>query len=74
MEVTDKTDIAKIKEPTRGKKMNAEEFALEREKLFKEMQENSSGGNRIMIRNWQEKNMVKEALWNYQSAFFMTKK
>ncbi len=51
LEVSPKTDVAKIKEPTKGKKLTADEFAKEREKLFSEMQQNSGGGNRIMIRN-----------------------
>lgn len=51
LEISPKTDVAKIKEPTKGKKLTADEFAKEREKLFSEMQQNSGGGNRIMIRN-----------------------
>lgn len=51
LEVSPKTDVAKIKEPTKGKKLTQDEFSKEREKLFSEMQQNSGGGNRIMIRN-----------------------
>lgn len=51
IEVSPKTDIAKIKEPTKGKKMTPEEFAREREKLFKDMQQNNGGpGPRMDIR------------------------
>ncbi|HLF45758.1 MAG TPA: GLPGLI family protein [Chitinophagaceae bacterium] len=50
IEVSTKTDVAKIKEPTKGKKLTAAEFAKEREKLFSEMQQ-SGGGNMRVIRN-----------------------
>lgn len=49
IEFTAKVDAAAIKEPTKGKKITADEFAKEREKLFKEMQEHG-GGRRINIR------------------------
>jgi len=54
IEVNPKVDIAKIKEPAKGKKATAEEFAKEREKLFQEMQQNGPPGGpgmRINIRN-----------------------
>jgi GLPGLI family protein len=52
LEVTPKTDVAKIKEPSKGKKATPEEFAKEREKLFQEMQQNGGGGGmRFNIRN-----------------------
>lgn len=53
IEVSPKVDIAKIKEPSKGKKTTAEEFAKEREKLMQEMQQNGPGGPgmRINIRN-----------------------
>ena len=44
-----KVDLPVIKEPTKGKKLTPEEFAKEREKLFKEMQERG-GGQRTIIR------------------------
>ena len=44
-----KTDLAAIKEPSKGKKLSPEEFAKEREKLFKEMQDHG-GGQRFNIR------------------------
>jgi GLPGLI family protein len=50
VEISEKTDAAKIKEPTKGKKVTAEEFAKEREKLFSEMQQNG-GGMRMNIRS-----------------------
>lgn len=49
LEVVTKVDADAIKEPSKGKKLTPEEFAKEREKLFKEMQENG-GGRRINIR------------------------
>ena len=53
IEISPKVDVAKIKEPTKGKKATAEEFAKEREKLMQEMQQNGGGpgGMRINIRN-----------------------
>lgn len=49
LEVITKVDETSIKEPSKGKKLTPEEFAKEREKLFKEMQEHG-GGQRINIR------------------------
>ena len=49
--VNEKTDVAKIKEPTKGKKLTPEEFAKEREQLYKDMQQSSGGNMRINIRN-----------------------
>jgi GLPGLI family protein len=52
IEINPKVDVAKIKEPAKGKKATAEEFAKEREKLFQEMQQNGGGpGMRFNIRN-----------------------
>ena len=54
IEITPKTDIAKIKEPTKGKKVTQDEFNKEREKLMEEMQRNGPGGPggmRINVRN-----------------------
>lgn len=51
VEVSPKTDVAKIKEPVKGKKVTAEEFAKEREKLFQDMQQNGGGGFRMNIRS-----------------------
>ena len=55
VQLTPKVDAALIKEPTKGKKMTPDEFAKEREKLFKEMQQNGGGGQRFNIRTNQEK-------------------
>ena len=49
--VSEKTDVAKIKEPTKGKKMTPDEFNKEREQLYKDMQQNGGGNMRVNIRN-----------------------
>jgi GLPGLI family protein len=52
VEISPKVDVAKIKEPTKGKKATPEEFAKEREKLMQEMMQNGGGpGMRVNIRN-----------------------
>jgi len=53
IEISPKVDVAKIKEPTKGKKATPEEFAKEREKMMQEMMQNGGGpgGMRINIRN-----------------------
>jgi GLPGLI family protein len=54
IEISPKVDVTKIKEPSKGKKVTAEEFAKEREKLMQEMMQNNGGGGpgmRINIRN-----------------------
>ena len=51
VEVSAKTDVAKIKEPGKGKKVTPDEFAKEREKLFQDMQQNGGGGMRMNIRS-----------------------
>ena len=54
IEISPKVDVAKIKEPSKGKKVTADEFAKEREKLMQEMMQNNGGGGpgmRINIRN-----------------------
>jgi len=53
IEISQKVDVAKIKEPTKGKKATPEEFAKDREKLMQEMMQNGGGpgGMRINIRN-----------------------
>ena len=52
IEISPKVDIAKIKEPSKGKKVTTEEFAKEREKLMQEMMQNGGGpGMRVNIRN-----------------------
>jgi GLPGLI family protein len=47
IEVSQKADVAIIKEPKKGKKVTAEEFTKEREKIMEEMQRNG-GGRRVM--------------------------
>lgn len=52
IEVSEKTDLAVIKEPTKGKKLSAEAFAKERDKMMEEMQRNTGGrGQTIRISN-----------------------
>jgi len=52
IEVSDKTDLAAIKEPTKGKKLSADAFAKERDKMMEEMQRNNGGrGQTIRISN-----------------------
>jgi GLPGLI family protein len=50
LEITAKADLKEIKEP-KGKKITVEEFAKEREKMMKEMEENSGGNFQMRIRN-----------------------
>lgn len=47
LEVTPKIDLAKIKEPTKGKKVTPEEFVKERERLMSDMQMNGGGNFNI---------------------------
>jgi GLPGLI family protein len=47
-EISEKADLADIKEPTKGKKVTPDEFKAEREKLMNEMQKNSKGLGRVM--------------------------
>ena len=52
IEISPKLDVAKVKEPSKGKKSTAEEFAKEREKLMQDMMKNGGGpGMRVNIRN-----------------------
>lgn len=52
VEISPKVDVAKVKEPSKGKKATAEEFAKEREKMMQEMMQNGGGpGIRVNIRN-----------------------
>lgn len=44
--ISEKADVAAIKEPTGKKHLTPEEFKKERDKMMKEMQENMGGGNR----------------------------
>ena len=49
--ISEKTDIAGIKEPTGKKHFTPEEFRKERDKMMKEMEENNQGGRRIIRMN-----------------------
>jgi GLPGLI family protein len=52
LEIAPKVDVAKVKEPSKGKKTTPEEFTKEREKMMQEMQRNGGpGGMRINVRN-----------------------
>jgi GLPGLI family protein len=52
VEISPKIDVAKVKEPSKGKKATPEEFAKEREKMMQEMMRNGGGpGMRVNIRN-----------------------
>jgi hypothetical protein len=48
VEVSPKVNIASIKEPKGGKKITAEEYNKERDKLMEEMRRNNPGGNRTI--------------------------
>ncbi|MCX6319142.1 MAG: GLPGLI family protein [Bacteroidetes bacterium] len=49
--MSEKADVASIKEPTGKKHYTPEEFKIERDKMMKEMQENMGGGNRQLRLN-----------------------
>jgi GLPGLI family protein len=49
LSIAGKTDLAIIKEPTGKKRYTQPEFAKEREKMLKEMQENNHGGRRVRM-------------------------
>lgn len=52
IEVSEKVDLSAIKEPTKGKKVTADEFAKERDKMMKEMMRNNGGrGRTIRVTN-----------------------
>jgi GLPGLI family protein len=51
IEISPKTDLASIKEPTGKKKYTPEEFRKERDKMMEEMQRNNPGGNRVIRMN-----------------------
>lgn len=46
--ISEKADLAVIKEPTGKKHFTPEEFRKEREKMLEEMQKNNQGGNRVI--------------------------
>lgn len=49
--ISEKADLAVIKEPAGKKHYTPAEFRKEREKMMKEMQENNQGGNRVIRMN-----------------------
>jgi len=49
--ISEKADLAAIKEPTGKKRYTAAEFKEEREKMLKEMNQNNNGGRRIIRMN-----------------------
>jgi len=49
--ISEKADLAIIKQPTGKKQYTPAEFRAEREKMLKEMQRNNQGGNRIIRMN-----------------------
>jgi len=52
IEISPKVDVAKVKEPSKGKKATPEEFTKEREKMMQEMMQNGGGpGGMRVIRN-----------------------
>lgn len=46
--VSEKADLATIKEPTGKKHLTPQEFRKERDKMMEEMQKNNMGGNRVI--------------------------
>jgi GLPGLI family protein len=46
--ISEKADLALIKEPTGKKHYTPEEFRKERDKMMKEMEQNNQGGNRVI--------------------------
>lgn len=49
--IADKADLASIKEPSGKKRYSPAEFRAEREKMLKEMEQNSGGGHRVIRMN-----------------------
>jgi GLPGLI family protein len=49
LEISPKVDVASIKEPSKGKKVTASEFANERVKMMSEMQKNNQGRNSFFV-------------------------
>src|SRR5258705_5017911 len=49
--ISEKAELATIKEPTGKKHYTPEEFKKERDKMMEEMQKNSQGGNRMIRMN-----------------------
>ncbi len=49
--ISEKVDLAVIKEPTGKKRYTQAEFRKERDKMMEEMQRNNQGGNRVIRMN-----------------------
>lgn len=49
--ISEKADLASIKEPSGKKRYTQEQFKEEREKMFKEMEQNNGGGRRVIRMN-----------------------
>ncbi|MFN8288620.1 MAG: GLPGLI family protein [Chitinophagaceae bacterium] len=49
--ISDKADLASIREPAGKKRYTPEQFREEREKMFKEMDQNNGGGRRVIRMN-----------------------
>lgn len=49
--ISEKADLASIKEPSGKKRYTAAEFKAEREKMLKEMEQNNGGGRRVIRMN-----------------------
>ena len=49
--ISEKADLATIKEPTGKKHYTPNEFKKERDKMMEEMQKNNQGGNRVIRMN-----------------------
>ncbi len=52
IEISAKVNLKKIKPPSEGKKITAEEFVIERDKLMEEMKKNMPGDGQIRIRRF----------------------
>ena len=50
LSISEKADVASIKEPSGKKHYTPDEFNKEREKMMDEMQKNNQGGDRMFIR------------------------
>lgn len=49
--ISEKADLASVKEPSGKKRYTPEQFKEEREKMFKEMEQNNGGGRRVIRMN-----------------------
>ena len=51
VEISEKADLASIKEPTGKKHYTPDEFNKERDKMMEEMQKNNQGGRQVFRMN-----------------------